>query len=143
MTNLNLTTHPTVLTVFDNYPDSIREKMYYLRELVLEVAEATENIPALEETLKWGEPSYITNKGSTLRMDWKAKKPEQYALYFQCTSKLVPTFKEVFGDLFSYEGNRAIIFPLNAEIPEVELKKCITATLNYHRVKHLPDLGMD
>lgn len=24
-------------------------------------------------------------------------------MYFKCTSKLVPTFKEVFGDLFKYE----------------------------------------
>ncbi|MFK7932652.1 MAG: DUF1801 domain-containing protein [Saprospiraceae bacterium] len=142
MTNLNLTTNPAVTTTFDNYPDSIREKMYYLRELVLEAAEAAEDITALEETLKWGEPSYLAKKGSTLRMDWKAKKPDQYAMYFKCTSKLVMTFKKVFGDLFTYEGKRAIVFTLEADVPVKELKQCITTTLRYHRVKHLPDLGM-
>ena len=65
----------------------------------------------LEETLKWGEPSYLVKKGSTIRMDWKVKTPDQYAMYFKCTSKLVPTFRELFGDLFKYEKNRAILFP--------------------------------
>ncbi|MCB9248672.1 MAG: hypothetical protein H6613_09060 [Ignavibacteriales bacterium] len=34
--------------------------------------------------------------------------------------KLVPTFKEVFGDLFTYENTRAIYFGLDDEIPENE-----------------------
>ena len=40
----------------------------------------------LEETLKWGEPSYLVKKGSTIRMDWKSKAPNQYAMYFKCTN---------------------------------------------------------
>lgn len=35
----------------------------------------------VEETLKWGEPSYVCKGGSTVRFDWKAKYPEQYAVY--------------------------------------------------------------
>ena len=142
MDTLNLTTHPAVINVFENYPATIRPRMHELRELVLETARNHAEIESLEETLKWGEPSYLTKKGSTLRMDWKAKKPDQYALYFKCTSKLVPTFKSIFGDLFTYEGNRAIVFTLEAKIPVPELKQCIAATLQYHQVKHLPNLGI-
>jgi len=43
-------------------------------------------------------------------MDWKEKKPQQYALYFKCTSRLVPTFKLLFGDRFNYEGDRAKMY---------------------------------
>lgn len=127
--------------LFANYPDHVRKKMQHLRALVIETAKE-EGIGELEETLKWGEPSFITKNGSTLRMDWKAKSPDQYAMYFQCTSRLVPTFRMVFDRLFQYEGNRAIVFQLNQKIPEPELKECIKATLTYHNVKHLMTLGL-
>ena len=89
---MELVTNPKVENVFAKYPDFVRPKMLYLRQLVIETAEEIEGLTKLEETLKWGEPSYITKKGSTLRMDWKEKTANQYAMYFQCTSRLVPTF---------------------------------------------------
>ena len=75
-------------------------------------------------------------------MDWKPKKPDQYALYFQCTSRLVDTFRMVFDHKFQYEGKRAIVFKLSQEIPVEELKECIKTTLTYHKVKQLPMLGL-
>ncbi len=124
------------------YPEHIRPKMQFLRELVIETAKEIPEIKELEETLKWGEPSFIAKKGSTLRMDWKAKTPGQYQMYFKCTSRLVETFKLVFGELFEYEKNRAIIFQLDEEIPVAELKACIAATLMYHKVKDDETLGL-
>lgn len=141
MKELKLKQDPRVTPKFDSYPPEIKPKMDYLRKLILEVAEEIE-LTQLEETLKWGEPSYLAKKGSTLRMDWKAKTPNQYAMYFKCTSKLVLTFKEVYGDLFHYETTRAIVFNLDDNVPEKELKQCIQATLTYHIVKELPQLGM-
>jgi len=118
-------------------------KILYLRRLVLEVASETKEMAQVEETLKWGEPSYLVVKGSTIRFDWKPKTPDQYAMYFKCTSKLVPSFKMVYNNLFVYEGDRAIVFGLDKPILEVELKKCIKAALRYHKVKQLPHLGLD
>ncbi len=115
--------------------------MEYLRRLIIETAKEIESITEIEETLKWGEPSYLVKKGSTIRMDWKTKLPDQYAMYFKCTSKLVPTFKALYGDLFEYENNRAILFKLEDKVPEAELKECIGLALEYHSVKHLPRLG--
>jgi hypothetical protein len=142
MNAIQVQTNPEVEGVFSHYPDLVREKMAALRQLVLEVATETSEIEALEETLKWGEPSYLAKKGSTLRMDWKSRAPNQYALYFKCTSKLVPSFKTVFKDLFTFEKNRAIVFQLDDELPKVELKQCIKAALTYHSIKHLPLLGL-
>ena len=62
-------------------------------------------------------------------------------MYFKCTSKLVSTFKEVYGDKFSYEKNRTIVFKLDDDVPEKELKHCISLALTYHLVKNLPLLG--
>ena len=142
MGKLVIKSDPEVSKVFADYPDSVREKMQFLRELVIETAEETEGIDELTETLKWGEPSYITKNGSTLRMDWKKKAPQQYAMYFQCTSKLVNTFRMIFEHQFQYEGKRAIVFQLDQEIPAWELKACIKAALTYHKVKHLITLGI-
>ena len=142
MKQVALNMSPDVKKVFDNYPDMVRDKMLFLRELVLETAQEIEGVTNLEETLKWGEPSYLTKQGSTLRMDWKAKTPEQYAMYFKCTSRLVEVFRLVFAQSFTFEGKRAIVFQLNDELPKEELKLCIKATLTYHKVKHLPTLGI-
>ncbi|MCB9208553.1 MAG: DUF1801 domain-containing protein [Ignavibacteriales bacterium] len=142
MKKLKIISNPDVKEKFKKYPKHIRPKINHLRKLILDVANFDESITEIEETLKWSEPSYITKNGSTLRIDWKLKNPDQYAMYFKCTSKLVPTFKEVFGDLFKYENTRAILFDLDEKIPEDELKICISLTLNYHKVKNLPKLGL-
>ncbi|WP_020571885.1 DUF1801 domain-containing protein [Neolewinella persica] len=139
---LKIKTDPRVEPKFETYPPEVRERLMYLRKLILEVAAESDTIGEIEETLKWGEPSYLTKKGSTLRMDWKARAPDQYAMYFKCTSKLVDTFKVVHGDIFRYENSRAILFKLEEEVPVAGLKSCISAALHYHLVKQLPDLGM-
>ena len=128
--------------VFNTYPKDIYKKVMFLRQLVLDTASETEAVTKLEETLKWGEPSYLTKSGSTIRMDWKESKPDQYALYFNCKTKLVDTFKERYGNEFTYEGNRAIIFKKTDTIPIEELKHCILLSLTYHNIKHLPMLGI-
>jgi hypothetical protein len=134
--------NPEVEKVFDSYPGRMRKKLLFLRQLVLDTASENEGVGALEETLKWGEPSYMTKKGSTVRMDWKQSTPEQYALYFHCKTRLVDTFRELYGDKLRFEGNRAIVFHLNDKIPIDEVKHCIFLSLTYHDRKHLPMLGV-
>ena len=139
---MELTSNPKVKDIFDNYPKPVQKQLLSLRELVLSVASEIDGLEKIEETLKWGEPSYLTKYGSTVRMDWKEKNPEQFAVYFKCTSNLVPTFKTIYKDKFKFEGNRAIVFKLNDKMPETELKHCISMALTYHKVKHLPLLGV-
>ena len=133
---------PAVARVFDGYPEPMRKKMMCLRQLVLDAASETEGVNALEETLKWGEPSYLATGGSTLRIDWKNRAPDQYAMYFNCNTSLVDTFKEIYGDVFRFDGNRAIVFGETDELPVDELKHSVSLALTYHRVKHLPLLGV-
>ena len=142
MKDLKIKTNPEVEIVFNKYPDSVRNKMLNLRKLVIETAQEIEGLNELEETLKWGEPSYLTKHGSTIRMDWKSRYPTQYAIYFKCTSRLVETFKMLFNHVFAFEGKRAIVFQLEDDILTEELKTCIKAALTYHKVKHLPTLGI-
>ena len=138
----SIKTDPRLEEVFKNYPNFVRPQLEYLRTLIRKTAEETENVTQLEETLKWNEPSFITKIGSTFRIDWKEKQPDQYAMYFHCSSRLIDTFRLVFNDEFNFEGKRAIIFRIDQEIPETELKQCIRTALTYHKVKHLVTLGL-
>lgn len=81
-------------------------------------------------------------KGRTIRIDWKETTPDQYAMYFPVTSKLVHTFKVVYGDLFRYEQNTAIVLHMKDKPHAEELKHCIAAGLTYHKVKHWPLPGL-
>ena len=123
---------------FESYPVNVRPQMLRLRELIFEVASTAKGVGELEETLKWGEPAYLTPRtksGSTIRIDWKSKRPDQYAMYFNCKTTLVDTFRTLFPDDFIYEDNRAIVFELDQKIPETELKVCIGMALRYHSDK--------
>lgn len=142
MSKLKVNTNPAFVTKLASYPEHVRDKMNFLRKLVLETAKELPEVEEIEETLKWGEPSFVTKTGSTLRMDWKEKTPDQYQMYFKCTSRLVETFKVVFSNTFNYEKSRAIIFQLDQKIPKKELKQCIKATLTYHKVKNDEMLGL-
>ncbi len=134
-------TDKAVADVFESYPPAIRKKLLSLRKLIYEVAAQDQNIGVLEECLKWGEPAYVAKGGSAVRINWKASSPDNLFVYFNCKTKLVETFKEIYGDSFCYQGNRALEFNINEEIPLAPLKHCIALSLNYHRIKHLPLLG--
>jgi hypothetical protein len=75
MTNIE---NSGVKDVFDDYPEPMRKKLLLLRQLILDTAAETGSVNKLEETLKWGEPSYLAKGGSTIRIDWKESNPNQY-----------------------------------------------------------------
>jgi len=122
---------------FDSYPSNVKPKLHRLRELIFDVALKEHTIKNIEETLKWNEPSYITKNGSTLRIDWKKKNPDKYSMYFNCKTNLISTFKELFGDKFTFINNREISFCIDEKIDEGILKYCILLSLTYHDRKHL------
>ena len=130
-----------VKDLLNTYPPDAARKLLQVRQLIVDTAEETTGLTKLLETTKWGEPSYVAKHGSTIRMDWKAKTPTKYYLFFICSTELVNTFKIIYGDELQFEGNRAIILDLEEAVPVEILKKCISLALTYHKIKHLPLLG--
>ena len=133
---------PEFEAAFKAYPQLSKKRLRYLCELIIQTAKESQGVDKLDLGLKWGESAFRSNIGSTLRIDWKSKNPEQYALYFQCSSRLIETFRLLYEPKLRFEGNRAIIFKLDQEIPIYELKECIKACLRYHEIKHLEFLGI-
>lgn len=124
----------------NDYPTFVRPKLTEVRDLILKVADE-EGIARVDESLKWGQPSFAAPKGSPIRFDWSESDPDTFAIYFVCTTKLVETFQELYGDVLNFEGNRAIRLRLKQRLPKRALKHCLGLALNYHKLKHLPLLG--
>lgn len=124
-----------VAVVFDAYPPDVKDKLLGLRRLIFDTASTTEGVGALQETLKWGQPSYLTaqsKSGTTIRIDQIGSLPGRYALYVHCQTNLVSTFRELYPDELTYDGARAIVFDQDKDIPEEVLRHCIALALTYH-----------
>ena len=79
-----------------------------LRKLIFDTAAQTEGVGELEETLKWGQPSYLTpetKSGSTIRIDGSGG-DGRCAVYFICHTNLVESFRELYATR-SPRGQRA------------------------------------
>ncbi|MDQ8181188.1 DUF1801 domain-containing protein [Pelagicoccus sp. SDUM812005] len=133
--------NPEVAAVFDSYPPEPRQRLLELRSLILAVGKRIDGIVAVEESLKWGQPSYSCLSGSSIRLGWDRKSPETISLYFHCQTKLVRTFRALYPKSFTFVGNREIRFHKNDPIPAKELEHCLELAHSYHRIKNLPLLG--
>ncbi len=142
MKTLKLLIDKGVEEKISQYPEEIKKKIQFLYELIIEVAEEMLEIHELQVVLKWGQVSFISKIGSTLRIDSMPKSQNEYAVFFHCQSKLVDTFKILYHNEFQFKGNRAIVFNLENDVPIANLKECIKAALRYHRVKNLETLGI-
>ena len=147
MKMINPPPNSDIVNAFASYPSGIRRRLYLLRDLILETASSVEAVGPVTETLKWGEPAYLTEKsksGSTIRVGWKKSSPAQYAMYFNCRTNLVDTFRTLFPEL-SFSGNRAIVFEEDEEIPVDSVSRCVELALTYHlskrRSRGAPDVN--
>ena len=125
---------PAVDAVFNAYPRPIKARLLALRRLIFDTAKTTKGVGALQETLKWGQPSYLTTEtksGSTIRIDQVKSAADQYAVYFHCQTDLVETFRELYPEL-SYSGNRSILLNAQDDLPEPPLRHCVALALTYH-----------
>lgn len=130
--------NPAVAAVFKAYPAPVGAKLLALRLLIFEVAAATEGVGLLEETLKWGQPSYLTTQsrsGSTIRIDQVKARQGHYALYVHCQTTLINDIKALYPDDFQFEGARALRFDARQAPPRAALRHCIALALTYHSRK--------
>ncbi|WKY56792.1 DUF1801 domain-containing protein [Vibrio sp. SNU_ST1] len=129
-----------IKTHFDEYPGDVRVRLEELRSLIFELSSDL-GLGEVEESLKWGEPSYSVKTGSPIRIDWKLKSPSNYYLFFNCQTKLIDTIRELHDGTLAFQGNRAIVLNLTEPLPKVPIKHCLELALTYQQRKHLPLLG--
>ena len=119
--------------MIDSYPGDVKAGILTLRNLIYEVAKNTEGVGMLEETLKWGQPAYLTSEtksGSTIRLG--IPKTGGFAIYTHCQTTIISEFRDMFPRDFIYEGNRAIHFLKESDIVVDALTLLIRRALTYH-----------
>ncbi|MEL6644061.1 MAG: DUF1801 domain-containing protein [Pseudomonadota bacterium] len=124
---------PQVERAFDAFPDPARLTLLDLRRLVFDTAIQTDGVGPLQETLKWGQPAYLTpttHSGSTLRLG--VTKSDDPAIYVHCQTTILSDFRTVFPNDFRYEGHRAVHLDDASPLPSDKLQLLIAATLTYH-----------
>lgn len=135
---MKIPANQAVEAAFDPFPKIARAKLHAVRRLIFETARKTEGVGALEETLKWGQPSYLTpetKSGTTIRLGQPKGQDNAIAVFFHCQTDLVKTFRELYPNEFAFEGNRAVIMSASDTLPKDALRHCIALALTYHARK--------
>lgn len=126
----------------DHYPEPVRSRLRALRALILETAAATPGVDKLDEAVRWGQPSFLSPSGSTIRIDALKGSAQRYALYVHCQTDLLAQFRELYGDALTYEGKRALIFDAAEPIDDAAVAHCVALALTYRLRKRGPRAGL-
>ncbi|MBO9422496.1 DUF1801 domain-containing protein [Labrenzia sp. R4_2] len=125
------------LSLIEQETPEIRDGLLELRRLILETAAETDGIGKVVETLKWGQPSYLTEKpksGTTIRIASDGSELGDIALYVSCNTSLVSEWRGLFPDLI-FGGDRSLHLSLAKPLPLPELRQMIGMALTYHSRK--------
>jgi len=121
--------------VYAKYDPKQRAVLLDLRNLIFETAASDARIGSLTETLKWGEPAYLTEEtksGSTLRIGY-SKLSESPALFVSCSTSLLTTLQELdTKQTLQYHGLRDIGVPKVTSRNKDMIRTCILKTFTYH-----------
>ena len=123
--------------VFTGYPLRVRATLRDVRDLIYATAAATDGVGPLEETLRWGEPSYLTSKsgsGTTVRLGWKPAMGETCAVHVHCQTNLIATCRQLYPNELRYDGKRSVLLQAGEPLPDA-LGHIIELALTYHQNK--------
>lgn len=124
---------PAVEAAFAAFPAPRRGSLLALRGLIFATADEMPEAGGLLETLKWGQPAYLTARrrgGTTVRLG--VPKAGGLALLVHCQSGVIPAFRNQFPQGFRFDGNRAVLFRADEDLPMDALRLVIRHALGYH-----------
>ena len=123
-----------VAATFDGYPRPSQDKLLDLRRLIFDTAAETAGVGHIEETLKWGQPSWLPVRpcvGTTIRLGTD-RSGAHLALFFHCQTSVIRDFRSGPGKDMRFDGNRAILLDPENPLPRDLLRLPIRHALTYH-----------
>ena len=119
-----------VAACFAAHPAPVRARLLELRALLHDVAEELDVGP-VEETLRWGEPTYLAPRGTMVRLDCKDPTSAQCQLLVHCQTDLVATFRTRHPGTLPTQGTRALLLDTHAPLPTAALRDFLGLALTY------------
>ncbi|MBT3141961.1 DUF1801 domain-containing protein [Phaeobacter gallaeciensis] len=120
-----------VAAAFAAIPPDPRAGLLQLRDLIFEVAANDSRVKSITEDLRWGQPAYLSPRGSTLRLG--VPKTGGFGLFVHCQSRLMPDYQHAFPGLDRIEGTRALLFDDPGQIDPTRHGWLIARALTYHQ----------
>jgi hypothetical protein len=114
-------------------PVPARETAMVLRDLIFDEAAQNPSVGILTETLKWGQPAYLTaatKSGTPLRIG--TPKSGGCAIYAHCATNVIRSYADAFPGMDVIEGNRAVHFATVDDIEPDRIRLLIRHALTYH-----------
>jgi hypothetical protein len=124
--------------VFATYPAPARKLLLAIRAILYETAHSLPEAGRITETLKWGEPAYLTSapkSGTTIRLAWSPKRPDTAGIFVNCQTTLLDDWRSLYGETLDLVGNRQIRLPLDSPLPADPIRHCLAMALTYHQRK--------
>ncbi len=126
-----------IVEIYDSYPNDIKHYLLKFRQIIYEVSQNSDEIGEIEESVKWGQPSYrpMNKSGTTIRLGWSAKKPNVYSIFVPCQTTIIRDFKVLYPNELNYIGNREICFDKHKDIKLKVITEFINQALTYYLVR--------
>ena len=103
-----------------------------LRALIYDIA-ATLPVGRLEESTKWGQPSYATpDTKSATPIRLGLTKSGDVAVFTHCQTTVMGDFRALAPPDMRFDGNRALLLSADQPPPLDEIAPLIRAALTYH-----------
>lgn len=128
---------PNVAAALQACPSVAAPHVSTLRAMIFETAAKTSGVGLITETLKWGQPSYQTEKprsGTPVRLSWD-ETGQRVSLLVHCQTTLINSWSERYGDTLTFVGTREVSLPTDQPLPKAPLQHCIAMALTYHQRK--------
>ncbi|WP_170372949.1 DUF1801 domain-containing protein [Ruegeria arenilitoris] len=122
---------PKVASAYEAFATDTKSGALALRDLVFATAQELQPAVLVTEALRWGQPAYLSPKGTTIRLGGHTS--ARFALFVHCQTRLIGEFTSAFPDADRIEGNRAILFDGIEQIDPVRHEWLIARALTYHR----------
>ena len=122
---------PSVQAAYHAFDPAPRAILLTLRALIYDTAK-TLPVGRVEETLKWGQPSYATpdtRAATPIRLG--VTKSGDVGIFTHCQSTVMSDFRALAPPKMRFDGNRALLLPPSEPIVINDITPLIRAALSY------------
>lgn len=122
-----------VQAVYDACPPPVRHGLHQLRGLILAQADLMPQIGPVTESLRWGQPAFLTlDSGAACSLRIGPVKGQGFGLFVHCQTGLIAAFAAGAGVGLRFGGTRAVLFDPSDRIDPAQISVLIGQALGYH-----------